>query len=122
MVIDDNDTDLNFRIERPVLQGRYWVKINSRANLTGSYELNSSFTPAGPEFTQSLSSESPDGEEWTITVATSIGFRYYVQKSATMTSGWERVTDIITADSEQTVFTIPTTETREFYSIVTLQP
>ena len=39
-----------------------------------------------------------------------------------MTSGWERVTDIITADSEQTVFTIPTTETREFYSIVTLQP
>ncbi len=114
----------NFQIERVLLPGRYWVKVDGYSTNTGAYQLESTFTPAGPPFTLKSWSLAPGGTQGSFTVATAIGYRYYVERSSSLVGGWTQVGSVITATAEESIITIPVDPASKqmFFRIAILAP
>ena len=117
----------NFQIERSVLPGRYWVKVRRWPfGNTGPYQLQSAFMPAGPPFVLKAWGTDPDGNRHRFTVATALGYRYHVQKSASPDTGWIQAGPTVTATAEETVLSLPVetspTSPRGFFRIAVQAP
>ncbi len=118
---DDFAGNRNFRIERTVLPGRYWVEVRAFSNGTGSYQLHSSFIPAGPPFALKSWESGEEEGQWRFVVASAAGYRYHVQHSSTLQNDWQQVGSKITAEGEESILTIPAPPPgtgRGFYRIV----
>ncbi|MGZ0654847.1 PKD domain-containing protein [Coraliomargarita sp. W4R72] len=122
---DDTGSGSNFHIEETLLPGRYWVKVDGYSTRTGSYELNSTFVPAGPPFKIASMNTINEGSEWALTVATAIGYSYQVQEAGSLVEEWTPVGDWIGATSEETILTVPIPEpkpSQHFYRITIQAP
>jgi photosystem II stability/assembly factor-like uncharacterized protein len=103
---DDFDGDTNFLIERVLLPGRYWVKVDGIATQTGEYALHALFVPAGPDFAVKAMVSAGGGTQWSLTIASAIGYRYHVEESSTLEGTWTKVGATVTAVAEETVITV----------------
>jgi hypothetical protein len=115
----------NFRIERVVLPGRYWLKVEGNSNWTGPFELHNSFAPEGPEFAVKSIASAAGGTQWSLTVATTVGYRYYVEESSTLGGTWTKVGDTVVAVDEETILTVNAPEPsplQHFYRVAVEAP
>jgi hypothetical protein len=102
---DEQPGNSNFRIDATVLPGRYWVKVDGFATFTGAYQLQSSFTPAGPPFAVKTWSATATPGQWQFTVATAPGYRYHVQHALLPSGPWAQLGAVVTAAGTETILT-----------------
>lgn len=122
---DDSGEGSNFLIERLLLPGQYWVKVDGYSTRTGEYSLHTSFVTAGPRFVVTAMVSAGGGAQWSLTAATAIGYRYHVEESSTLDGVWTTVGNTVTAETVETVFTVGAPNPRpakNFYRIAVEKP